>query len=405
MQQIFFARSEMKRVILLSLTAIFILSVSLPAQDNNCSESYIKAMTANSIPERYKLLKAWVASCTGQGTQYENFAYAELATLPVAERSAQETVDFGEKALSIGGLDDTTKYKVLISVASGYIVLGQNLQKAKNYASEATQIATTNKNKGDDAGDPAQWNQMIGAGHYVQGQALEKEKNLKGAVTAYINSYNILKNKQILTALAKIGQELYNGKQYADAEKALKLVSSILQDFGTTALYAKALHRNNKKKEALTYYKQAYTKQKNGEIAYNIGLILANDAQKNTALTDEAIQYLLEASFLSAANSKQAMSLAEQLYFNNKDKTYNEKVKQLGDKSQELESTTKAFNDKFGEKDEEDLTETEKTEMDSLLKKIEGLQAEIGQLQQETTTALEKFQQLVNLTKQRLGIN
>ena len=65
----------------------------------------------------------------------------------------------------------------------------------------------------------------------------------------------------------------------------------------------------------------------------------------------------------------------------------------------------KAFNDKFGEKDEEDLTETEKTEMDSLLKKIEGLQAEIGQLQQETTTALEKFQQLVNLTKQRLGIN
>ena len=384
MQQIFFARSEMKRVILLSLTAIFILSVSLPAQDNNCSESYIKAMTANSIPERYKLLKAWVASCTGKGTQYENFAYAELATLPVAERSAQETVDFGEKALSIGGLDDTTKYKVLISVASGYIVLGQNLQKAKNYASEATQIATTNKNKGDDAGDPAQWNQMIGAGHYVQGQALEKERNLKGAVTAYINSYNILKNKQILTALAKIGQELY---------------------FGTTALYAKALHRNNKKNAEITYYKQAYTKHKNGEIAYNIGLILANDAQKNTALTDEAIKYLLEASFLSAANSKQAMSLAEQLYFNNKDKTYNEKVKQLGDKSQELESTTKAFSDKFGEKDEEDLTEAEKTEMDSMLKKIEDLQAEIGKLQQETTTALEKFQQLVDLTKQRLGIN
>lgn len=394
----------MKKAILASLPVILILSAALPAQDNSCSENYIKAMTANTVPERYKLLKEWVASCGDKGTQYENFAYAALCTLPVRERTPQETIDFGEKALAMGGLDDATKYQVLINVASTYITLGQNLQKAKNYATEATQIAMTNKNKGDEAGDPAQWNQLIGAGHYVQAQALEKEGNLKGAVTSYINSYNILKNKQIVASLAKIGQDLYNNKQYDDAEKALKLASSVLQDFGTTALYAKTLHRNEKNNEALSYYKQAYSKQINGEIAYNIGIILAKDAQKNTALTDEAIKYLLDASFLSAANSKQAMSLAEQLYFNNKDKTYNEKVKLLADKGQELESKTKAFNEKFGEKEEEDLTEAEKTDMDFMLKEIEILQTEIETLQKETSEALANFQKLVDQTKMRLGI-
>jgi uncharacterized phage infection (PIP) family protein YhgE len=99
------------------------------------------------------------------------------------------------------------------------------------------------------------------------------------------------------------------------------------------------------------------------------------------------------------------MSLAEQLYFNYKDKTYNEKVKQLAEKGKELEALTKDFNNKFGEKDEEDLTEAEKTEMDSMLKKIEQLQADIEKLQEEQTAALDKFKQLVEQTKQRLGIN
>lgn len=394
----------MRKAILSSLMVVLVLTAYLPAQDNDCNESYIKAMTANSVTERYNLLKSWVANCAGKGTQYENFAYAALATLPVKERSAQETVDYGEKALSLGGLDDSSKYQVLISAASGYIVLEKNLQKAKDYAGQAIQIAQTNMKKGPDAGDPAQWNQLIGAGYYVQGQALEKENNLKGAVTAYISSYNILKNKQIIAPLAKIGQSLYNDKSYADAEKALNLSASVLKDFGSTALYAKCLHRAGKKNEALTQYKLAYSKQRNGEIAYNIGLILAADIQNNGGDTDEAIRYLLEASFLSEANTKQAMSLAEQLYFNYKDKSYNEKVKQLGEKSKELENLTSEFNKKFGEKEEEELSEAEKTEMDSMLKKIEGLQKEIETLQTDQAAALEKFNQLVSQTKQRLGI-
>lgn len=393
----------MRKAILSSLMVILVISISLPAQDT-CSDDYIKAMSANSAGEKFNLLKAWVANCAGKGIQYENFAYAYLCTLPAPGKPLQETADFGEKALSFGGFDDITQYTILITVASTYVQLGTNLAKARDYSGQAVKIASTNRNKGSEAGDPAQWNQRIGAGHYVQAQAFEKEKNLKAAVTAYINSYNILINKQIAADLAKIGQSLYNAKSYADAEKALKVASTALREFGTIFLYAKCLHRNGKKNEALTFYKQAYTKQKNGEIAYNIGLILTAAVQQNGTSANEAIRYLLDASFLSAANSKQAMSLAESLYFSNVDKTYNGKIKLLGDKDKEQENLTNDFNKKFGEKDEEELTEAEITEMDSMLKKLDAIQGEIEKLQTEQTASLDKWQQQIDQTKQRLSI-
>ncbi len=403
MQQIFLTRSEMRKVILSSLMVILVMSTILPAQDT-CSDDYTKAMTANSPGEKYSMLKAWVASCSGKGIQYENFAYAFLCSIQVPGKPAQETVDFGEKALSLGGFDDSMNYTILISVASSYIQLGNNFSKARDYSGQAIKIATANKNKGSNAGNPAQWNQMIGAGHYVQAQAFEKEKNLKAAVTAYINSYNILLNKQIASNLAKIGQSLYNAKSYADAEKALKVASTALRDFGTTALYAKSLHRGGKKSEALTAYKLAYTKQKNGEIAYNIGLILTGEVQQNGTSANEAVRYLLDASFLSAANSKAAMDLAERLYFNNIDKTFNDKIKLIGDKNKEQENLTNDFNKKFGEKDEEELTDAERTEMDTILKKLETIQGEIEKLQTEQAVSLDKWQQMITQTKQRLGI-
>ena len=382
---------------------ILLMSVSLPAQDT-CSDDYIKAMSANSPGEKFNLLKAWVANCSGKGIQYENFAYAYLCTLPAPGKTFQETVDFGEKALSLGGFDDDMKYALILSVASAYIQLGNNLSKTRDYGAQLVKIATSNKNKGPDAGDPAIWNQRIGAGHYVQAQACEKEKNLKAAVTSYISSYNILKNKQIAADLAKIGQSLYNAKAYSDAEKALKVASTAIQDFGSIALYAKSLHRCGKKSEALTTYKQAYNKQKNGEIAYNIGILLAGTVQQNGTSANEAIKYLLDASFLSAANSEQAMSLAESLYFSSIDKTFNDKVKLLGDKSKEQENLTNDFNKKFGEKDEEELTDEEITEMDSMLKKLDAVQAEIEKLQTEQAASLEKWQQMIDQTKQGLGI-
>jgi hypothetical protein len=112
----------------------------------------------------------------------------------------------------------------------------------------------------------------------------------------------------------------------------------------------------------------------------------------------------LDASFLSQANSKKAMDLAQRLFFNHEVPGYNDKIKELSDRSANLEALTKKFNDEFGEKDEEDLSDAEKAEMEKILKDIEAEQKAIEKIQAEQQEALEKFNALIEQTKKRLGI-
>ncbi len=384
-------------------TILFVFACSLLPAQNSGNDTYVKAMTTADPNQKAQLLKDYITN--NPGSQYENFACAELVTLPYSGKTPGETIKYGEKALALGGLDDLKKCQVLIILAGVYIEQGQNLSKASSYASQVVQIAESNKNKNSELAPAATWNQLIGAGSYAQGQAFEKNKNYRGAVEAYVKSYNILKNPRIMTDLKRLGKELYDGKAYSDAEKALKIAADNGKDFASVYLYAKALHRNGKQEEALSNYKQAFQKQKSGEVAFNIGIILAKKAEKNSAFLDEALTYLLDASFLSEANSKKAMQMAESLYFfSKKDLQYNEKVQQIQNLSKNLEELTAAFNKKFGEKEEEDLSESEKQEMKKMLGEIEAEQAKIKKLEVETTAALEGFQQLVERTKQRLGI-
>lgn len=393
----------MRKIVIATLTLLLFTCSMLPAQNSAANDAYVKAMTTPDPVQKASLLKGFLSQYPG--SQYENFATAELCILQYSGKTPRETIDYGEKALSLGGLDDLTKCKVLFMLANVYTTQGQNLSKASNYASQVVQISKANKSKNSELAPAATWNQFIGGGYYIQGQALEKAKDYRGAVDAYINSYNMLKDPRIINDLKKLGKTLYDGKAYSDAEKALKVAAMNSKDFASIYLYAKALHRNGKIEDALSQYKQAYMKQKSGEIAFNIGILLAKKAEKNAQFTEEALKYLLDASFLSEANSKKAMQMAESLYFNSQDNlNYNQKVRELQEKSKDLEQLTQTFNQKFGEKEEENLSDSEKKEMEKMLAQIEAEQEALKKLESETQAALAEFQKLLDTTKQRLGI-
>lgn len=395
---------KMKQLILTTFILILSIFVSLPAQANDPNEAYIKAVTNPDLSQQIRLFKEYLENYEGKGTQYENFVLANLCLLSYRGKTAKETIEYGEKALALGGLDDFTKCKVLIQLSGIYSQSGQNLEKAKNYALQIVQISKTNK-KQDSVNNPSQWNQLIGAGYFAHGQALEKSKDLRGAIDSYISSYNILKDKQIATCLKKIGKSLYDLKFYKDAEEALKVSSASLKDIGSCTLYAKILYKNGKKEEALKYFKQSYAKQKNGQVAYNIGIILAGKAKTDPSLSSEAIRYLLDASFLYPSNSKKAMSLAESLFFTfNHDLHYNENVKEIKERNNNLTDLTYIFNKKFEDKDEEELDSREKKQLETLLTNIESEKKAIAKLEAEQKASLGEFNKLIEQTKQRLGI-
>ncbi|MGD8538000.1 MAG: hypothetical protein PVI66_04705 [Candidatus Aminicenantes bacterium] len=383
----------MKRTALTAITLALLIVIPVISQENTCDQAYIKAMTTADAGQRAKLLKDYLAQCGGKGSQYENFAYANLCITPYNGKTTGETIEYGEKAIALGGLDDLMKFQVLVIVASVYGQQGANLAKAKNYAQQAIQLGKAQNN-----------NKLVGTAYFVQGQVQHKSNDLKGASSSFISAYNILKNKQIANELKKVAKGLYDAKSYADAAKAWKVCVTASNDYACIVYLANSLNRSGQKNDALTYYKQAYAKQKKGDVAYNMGVILASKSNSTNNGSSEAITYLLDASFLSQANSKKAMDLAQRLFFNHEVPGYNDKIKELSDRSANLEALTKKFNDEFGEKDEEDLSDAEKAEMEKILKDIEAEQKAIEKIQAEQQEALEKFNALIEQTKKRLGI-
>ncbi len=99
------------------------------------------------------------------------------------------------------------------------------------------------------------------------------------------------------------------------------------------------------------------------------------------------------------------MELAESIFFTSDRNTkYNQNVKALQKKSNNMEIVTNTFNKKFGEKDEEDLSDAEKREMDDMLKEIEFDEKDIQEIKAEQKIVLEEFNKLIQETKKRLGV-
>jgi len=393
----------MKKTVLTPIILILFISSFSLSQSDEAHQAYLKATTAPTLAQKINLLKDYIKKY--KGSQYENYAYAHLCLYTSQTKNLNQSIEYGEKALALGGMDDLFKSQVLITVSTIYTRLGKNLEKAKSYALQVVEIARVNKEENPATSSSNQWNQLMGAGYYAHGQAQEKAKQLKGAVKSYLKSYNILKNPQIGKDLKKAGRSLYDFKFYKDAEDAFKVAYRALKDFDSCSYYAKTLYKNKKKDEALTYFKKAYGMKKKGEIAFNIGIILAGKAKKNPSVSDEAIRYLLEASFLSPSNSERARELAESLFFHSKEAAgYNKKVEQLTKLSKELEEMTELFNENFGDKSEEDLSERDKKEINSWLDDIESLKAKIKKLQHEQQLIVDKFNKRLKEAKKRLGI-
>lgn len=396
----------MKKFVLGTITLLLAFG-SLALAQSECDQLYIKAMTANSPAERATLLKDFLAKCGGKGNQYENFANANLCLIPYPGKTAQDFINYGEKALQVGGLDDLTKAQVMTTLASVYH--RQSPDKAKAYANQIIELAKTAKAKESEAANASQWNALIGGGYFALGQAQARAKDNKAAIDSYQNAYNLLKDPRqsaaIISEIKRAGRAMYEAKAFADAEKAFRVVyQANSKDTESLTLIARCLYNTGKTDEAVSMMKDVYAKNKNGETAFNIGIILAKQAGgSNPALSAEAIRYLLEAGLLSQSHSRKAMDLAQNMFLG-ADKEWNNRVKSIQESSKLIEDWTKTFNSKFEGKNVDDLTSDQKREFRNLRENIEKENKILEKLQAEQKVTMDKFQKLIDEAKARLGI-
>lgn len=380
---------------------ILILS-GLAIAQSPADEAYIKAMTAQNDCEKVRLLKEFIDKYAGKGSQYEGYAYAYLCLLQCPSKSLQESISYGEKALSTGGIDTDTRASILVVIANGYINQGQNLDKARNYGKQLIDLADSEKAK--EGADPKKFNSLAAAGYYIIGSAAEKAKDTTAAVEAYFQAYALSKDPKLLASVRKMGKAFADAGNLAEAEKVYRSIYNQTKDPNDAILLGQTLNKAGKTDEAVTVLKEAYAKKRTGEVAFSIAVILANKAKTNPSLVNEAVRYSLEAAFLPNPNSQQAMKMAESLFFTmNPEIKYNETVLAIQNKAKELEELTKIFNERFGGKSEEELSERDKKRMKEMQAEIDAMQAEIEKLKKQQQEAIDKFNRLVEETKRRLG--
>src|SRR4030043_2357473 len=118
----------MKRMLFATVTLVFVLSGLVAAQ--SADEEYLKAMQLSDNCQKVQALDNYIAKYAGQGTTNEHWAYAYYCLTPCASKSGQKAAEYGEKALTMPGIDDQTRIGLLATIPGFYNGIGQ-LDKAK----------------------------------------------------------------------------------------------------------------------------------------------------------------------------------------------------------------------------------------------------------------------------------
>lgn len=391
----------MKRMWLTVVMMSLVLGGIVFAQ-SEADQIYIKAMQAGNPAEKTKLLKEYISQYAGKGNQYDSYAYANLGILQYqAKQFNNETIGLMEKAIAAGGIDDQMKGTLLTFIADLGIKTKQ-YDKTKTAAQQCIQHAAAAKNKEAEAGNAATWTKMTGGGHYLMAQAQEKSGDIKGALESYNKAYSILKTPAILGEVKKIGKTYYDAGKYAEAEPIFRYLSGTGLDSESMTILAQILNKQGKQSEALQMFKDMYAKNKTGAMAYNIGIMLANEAKTNPAVTMNAVEFLLDASFLDPKRSKQCLDTARYLFFS-QDKEWNSRIKAAEESQTLIKEWTDTINTKFGDKSEGELTPDERREYRKLKELIDEETVTINNLQAQMKAGSGKFDALVAAAKKRTG--
>ncbi len=382
----------MRKTLWTAVTLSLLLAGLLSAQ--SADEEYLKAMQIQDKCQQIQALDAYIAKYAGKGGQYDNYAYAYYCLTPCATKNAQKAIDYGEKALTMAGLDDSIKLGITATIPSLYASLGQ-MDKAKAAAQKLIDMGKASSDAKTSA-------RLQATGYVLIGEFAEKAGDYGAAANSYITAYGILKDPSISKKLNGLAATLYKEQKYAEAEQVFRQFYAADKGPESASLLAQTLYKQGKVDEALAVYREAYARKKTGPLAENIAIILNKEVKTNPALKNETLNALIEAGLLVPAKQKTYHQAAFNLYVSGNPELADINAK-IEEHNKNIEQLTKTYNERYGTKGEDELTGAEKVSMKKLTDAIESEKKAIEQIKASATGVQEKFNQLVAAAKSRIG--
>jgi len=364
------------------------------AAAQSADEEYLAAMQQSDPCKKVQALEAYINKYAGQGTANEHWAYAYYCLEPCPSKNATKAAEHGEKALTMAGIDGQTKLRLLVTIPSLYNGAGQ-ADKARAAAMKLVEY-------GKSVGDAKTSSQLQAAGYVMIGQFAEKAGDYGAAAENYITAYGIFKDASISKLLNGLAATLYKGQRFADAEKVFRQFYAADQGPESAALLGQTLYKQGKIDEALAIYREGYAKRRTASLAQNIAIILNAKVKTDPSKTNEAISANIEAALLNAAQQKNFLGQAQNLFVG-QDKELASSYDKIAEHNRAIEEFTKTYNGKIEGKNEDELSDADKRLLKKLEANIEAEKQAIAAIQASQKGVLDKFNSLVAQIRARLG--
>lgn len=342
-----------------------------------------KAITEKDTKLRFEYLKEYEALYGKKKDKVARYLYLNLANAAYKLQNFDETIQYGEQALTFAETDATNRLNVYFMLANSFKVTKKDMDKAQHYAQQTISLANEliekrRQAQSQEPGAAEKTEKFINnyktfylapalriQSQLLYGKGKDDPALLKEAATKACEAFKTDESVRSADLTFTLAYRLFKKKETDSAIAALEtILNKEKPEHKVSYLLANCYIRKNDKAKAAEYFELAYQSSKKANLAKKIGQLVYKSNK------DKGIKYFAEAFVLMNSNKESDVyKYLENLYFNKPDV----KSKSPADQEKGFRAVINAARARLGkepvtapppntEKTTEGQTETETTE-------------------------------------------
>jgi tetratricopeptide (TPR) repeat protein len=301
----------MKKITFFILIIIITGALLLPVMSKAQTDAWIAIQDEKNPQARLDKLEEYFKTYGDKDERNAMYMYVSMGETAYQLQQFDKTIQYGEKALLYKDLDAQSKMRLSIFLANAFILTKKDPDKAYAYAESI--IETGKSLRVENQNNTAIDANYIAPALRIQVQLLAtKPDDPQSAVTAFnksLEAYLLDKSDKSANFVLFFSERMLKNQRVEDAIRGIEAINQNKPNADYFKLLGTWYARLKNNPKAIENFKASYALKKNAQVAYNLGILLNQNQE-----LDSAIEYLAEANFLNDEKySPDAMKLLQQL--------------------------------------------------------------------------------------------
>ena len=308
----------MKKLAILFVMIIVFNLATVFALDKEQVDSWTALVGEKDLQVKMQKLEAYFNKYGAKEDRYSMYMYIHLAQTTYMLQQYDKTIQFGEKALTYKEIDASNKLPLYLYLANSYNLTKKDLDKAYDYAEQI--VVLSNSLRSETQSNSAIDINFAAPALRIQVQLLAvKAQDLQIALSALnksIDAYKLDKSEKSSFFVVKLSEHLRKNEKIEDAIRGIEAINQDKPSADYHNLLGTMYNQVKNMPKAIENFKASYALKKNAQVAYNLGILLNQNLE-----IDSALEYLAEAHLLNDEIwSPKALKFLDHLVFFEKTK-------------------------------------------------------------------------------------